>query len=237
MKRIVLLAVIVSFCWGISYADGDGIDLPHVTVFGTAITKVTPDIMIWYLSVISKGRELQDVAGQHTKTIARVLRFLEENKLPGKDVQTARMEFGINWEYKDDSRVKEGYFGSTDITFKVEDFRKYNALWMGLSKIANVSVEGVYYDHSKRISYQNETRKNALLAAKAKAAALAEALGSSIGEPLLIEEEDKDSYRSSAVNTFREVVSGSEVPEGLAPGKIPIRVRVKVAFRLITHDQ
>lgn len=235
MKKIVSIAVIVSFCWGISYADD--IDLPHITVFGTAITKVTPDVMYWSLSVRNKAGDLHDVAKQHTKIVSQVLRFLEENKLPGKDIQTTRMEFGVNWEDKDDSLVKEGYFGSTGIIFKVEDFRKYNVLWMGLSKIANVSVGGVYYNHSKRIAYQNETRKNALLAAKEKAAALAEALGSSIGEPLLIEEEDGDSSRLSAVNSFREIESGSEMPEGIAPGKIPIRVRVKVAFRLITLNQ
>ena len=41
---------------------------------------------------------------------------------------------------------------------------------LGLAAIPDVSVEGVTYDHSKRIEFQNETRRKALLKAKEKAA-------------------------------------------------------------------
>jgi uncharacterized protein YggE len=137
--------------------------------------------------------------------------------------------------------VKEGYYASTDISFKFKDFDKYKSLWIGLSKIAHLEVWGVYYDHSKRIEYQNKTRKKALLAAKEKAEVLAKTLGSEIGEPLLIEEDlsISETWRSrSALSNVLEVADkGSSGGDVLSPGKIPIKIRVKTTFRLITHEK
>ncbi len=130
------------------------------------------------------------------------------------------------------------YFASTSVYFKINDLKKYKPLWIGLSKIKNVSVDGVIYDHSKRIDYQNKTRQIALLAAKEKAVALAKTIGSEIGSPLLIE--DMTIQKSRAVNRYSNVaITTNDNPiedNSITPGKIPIRMRVKLAFQLITHN-
>ena len=237
MKNIITIIVLSFLCCGLSYAED--IEPPHITVFGTATKKVTPDTMIWSLSVKNKGRNLQEVAELHSKHVESVLIFLKKMKIPTEELQTARMEFGENWVSKTFTSVKEGYFASTDIFFKIHDFEKYNSLWIGLSQFEFVTVNNVSYDHSKRIDFQNETRKKALLIAKEKAVALAETLGSQIGEPLLIEDDGSNDYIS--IRTYSNSISRSEYDsykgDGIAPGMIPIRMRIKVAFRLITHDQ
>ena len=107
---------------------------------------------------------------------------------------------------------------------------------MGLARIEGVGIQSVNYDLSDRIQYQDETRRNALLAAWKKADTLAKTLGSGIGAPLLIEE-DASAY-PSYLNTVNDArfsgnIDNSEI---LAPGKIPIRVRVKASFRLINPE-
>ena len=76
-------------------------------------------------------------------------------------------------------------------------------------------------------------------AAKEKAKALAETLGSEIGEPLLIEE-DAGGQSMFPVpmysNNMRTVENANGGSDGIAKGKIPIKMRVKVSFRLITHE-
>ncbi len=236
MKKIVTLSLILFLFHYNSYA-GD-IDLPHITVFGTATTKVTPDQISWYLTIKNKGSVLNDVAEKHTKIVEEVLHFLKGKKVPIENTQTADMEFKENWEYKNNTRVKEGYFASTSIYFKINDLKKYKPLWIGLSKIKNVSVDGVNYDHSKRIEYQNETRKKALLVAKEKAVTLAKTIGSEIGKPLLIE--DMTIQKSRNINRYSNIaITAQDDPiegDSIAPGKIPIRMRVKLAFQLMTHD-
>ena len=181
--------------------------LPGVIVFGTATTQVTPDQMVWHLVAHNRGPKLFSVAEQHTKLVQQVLAFLTERGIKDSDLQTSQMEFGENWEYKNQSRVKEGYFASTQISFRTSNLATYKPLWLGLAEMSGVTVAGVNYDHSKRIAYQNETRRKALLAAKEKAAGMAKDLGSEIAEPLRIEEDlsVNEAWRAVASNFSNSV--------------------------------
>jgi uncharacterized protein YggE len=233
----LLVAAWLFVCATASAADSD---LPHVTVFGTATTEVVPDQMIWSVTAKNKAPLLQDAAEEHTSTVQQVLTLLKDRKVPETKTQTAQMVFGENQEYRNGSWMKEGYFASTDISFTLEDLGQYGPLWMGLSRIPNVSVRAVRYEHSKRIEYQNETRKKAVAAARDKARMLAEALGSTIAELLLIEEDLSATEgwgRGATVYNVRTMEEGAGISEEpLAPGRIPITSRVKVAFRLVSHD-
>ena len=214
----------------------DVLDLPHITVDGRAKTEVVPDQMRWYLTVKKTGRELPTVADEHTKAVQQVLDFLRDTGIPEADLQTTRMEFGENWVYRNETLVQEGYRASTDIRFQTLDLKKYRTLWIGLAHLPGVSVDRIYYDHSKRIEYQNETRRKALLAAKDKAKDLAKTLGSDIGEPLMIAEDS--GVWEATVNPFQgSDQHASDDDEGLALGKIAIRMKVRATFRLITHDE
>ncbi len=221
----------------VSVAQAGDNSLPNVTVYGTATTEVTPDQMNWQLTVTNKGKDLAPVADNHSGIVSNVLKFLKASGIDEQKVQTARMEFGENWEYRNSNRVKEGYFATTRVSFEVTNFDLYQNLWSGLAKIKNVSIDYVSYDYSKRIEVQNETRIKALQAAKEKAKSLAETLGSRIGEPLLIEEDlgIQTMYAGAAFsNNLRTVQSTEGDSEGIAKGKIPIKLRVKTSFRLIS---
>lgn len=222
-------------CGG-AYAENN--DLPHVTVFGTATTEVVPDQTIWSLNVRNKASMLQDAAREHAAIVQQVLQLLKDQKVSEENTQTSQMQFGENREYRGNSWVREGYFASTDISCTLKDLAQYSPLWMGLSKIPNVSVRSVQYEHSHRIEYQNETCKKAVLAAKDKAHALAKTLGSAIAEPLAVEEDIsmEESWGRPAMFSVRvaEAESGM-VGEHVAPGKIAIKAKIKVVFRLLSQ--
>ncbi len=111
---------------------------------------------------------------------------------------------------------------------------------MGLSAIQGVQIRDVLLDHSDRITYQNEARTKAVLAARDKARALAETIGAQLGAPLVVEEDLSiaEGYRVPPVLTNTNVVvpqaSSDRMDESpLAPGTIPVRARVKASFRLL----
>ena len=208
-------------------------------VFGTATTEVVPDPMLWSLRVETKGASLDSVAAEHSSTVESVLEFLKKSKVDQKTLQSSRMDFGENWEYRSSSRVREGYVASTEIAFKLRDFEAYKPLWLGLAKFRAVSVTSVTYDHTRRIEFQNQTRQKAVMAARDKATALAGALGAEIGEALMVEEDlsMSEGWRPQAntmvFNNLRALDAGDQQhPAALAPGTIPIIIRVKAAFRL-----
>lgn len=241
MKNIVpavMIAALLSFS---AYADEP--PFPRITVFGTATTEVVPDQMVWSLRVENKGPALKAFASEHTKSVQNVLEFLKKSKVDPKALQTSQMQFSENWEYRSSSRVREGYVASTEVSFKTTDLELYTQLWLGLADMPFVSVQSVTYDHTKRIEFQNQTREKAILAAKEKATVSARTLGAEIGEPLLLEEDLSTSEGwqlnpgNAMLNNNLRAGGGEErgSMEALAPGTIPIRIRVKAAFQLLPH--
>ncbi|HAA88316.1 MAG TPA: hypothetical protein DCE22_08660 [Verrucomicrobiales bacterium] len=229
-KATLLLSTLMFTALVSSAADNP----PHVTVYGTATTSVAIDQMDWKIRISNKEPSLEEVAKAHSSTVQSVLDFLMENELPEHCIQTSGMEFGENFvSSKLKGRVRDGYQASSSIKFKVTDLSKYKDLWSGISRMKNVSLNGITYDNSKRIKHQNETRKKALLAAKEKAETLAITLDSEIGKPLFIEEERFGYSR----NNFNNVYATNEqavINDTFAPGQIPITVQIKASFSLVT---
>ena len=229
-KATLLLSTLMFTVLVSSAADNP----PHVTVYGTATTSVAIDQMDWKIRISNKEQSLEEVAEAHSSTVQSVLNFLIENDLPEHCIQTSGMEFGEHFvSSKLKGRVRDGYQASSSIKFKVTDLSKYKDLWSGISRMKNVSLNGITYDNSKRIKHQNETRQKALLAAKEKAETLAITLGSKIGKPLFIEEERFGYSR----NNFNNVYATNEqvvINDAFAPGQIPITVQIKASFLLVT---
>jgi hypothetical protein len=237
MKKFIASSII-GFCIA-SAALAEDKEPPHVTVFGTATTEVVPDQMLWSVRVQTRGLKLDAVAQEHDKNVQNVLLLLKNSKLAETNIQTAQMQFGENWEFRAGERFRNGYIATTSISFKLNDFDLYKKLWLGLAEMPSVSVESVNFDHTKRIEYQDETREKAIKAAKEKANALARAIGSEIGEPLFIEEEQDEIIRPMMFNNLRMAAAGAAQEEGesVAPGTIPIKVRVHASFRLLTNPK
>lgn len=238
MKHILVPLLFISFA---SLARADDLATPHITVSGTAVTEATPDNLVWSLELKNTGPDLAKVADKHSALSATVLKTIKDFGVADKDVQTSRMEFGENMVYRTRSYVKEGYLATTSVTFKLADLSKYQEVWTRLAAIGGLSVKGAAYDLSKRIELQKQTRQKALLAAKEKAGVMAAALDSKIGEPLVIAEDlsvTEGWGRSglTANNVLNAQVSiaapDAENPASIAPGTIPIRIRVTVTFRL-----
>src|SRR6266481_4837507 len=65
MKKTIITFAISSLL--VIHGFADEIQLPHITVYGTATTEVVPDQMIWSVKVQNKGAVLETVASDHTK--------------------------------------------------------------------------------------------------------------------------------------------------------------------------
>ena len=136
---------------------------PHVTVYGTATTSVAIDEMNWRIRISNKEATLEEVAKVHNSTVQSVLNFLIDNELPEHCIQSSGMEFGENFvTSKLKGRVRSGYQASSSIKFKVTDLSKYKDLWSGISRMDNVSLNGISYDNSKRIKHRKDIRQKAV---------------------------------------------------------------------------
>jgi len=234
-KQMVLLTAVVCVA---GLAAAEALEQPQVSVYGTAEIKVVPNEMVWSLNVGTKDTALPAVAKKQVDAVKQVLDLLKELGIEEKKLQTSQMQFGENWKTVDRERVRDGYSASTSVSFTISDFDLYQKIWFGLAEIESVSIGGTSYTHSDRIRYQNESRQQALLAAREKAIAMAATLGSQIAEPLSIEEVSEPTIapirmnRSNSSN-FESAMGGSYASgDMLALGTISVSTRVRVVFKL-----
>jgi len=211
---------------GAAFAEQN--QLPQISVYGSAVSEALPDQVYWTISLRSEGKKVADLANAHAERIKKVLAYLQAQKIKKEHTQTRQMNLTENWNYQSDRRVKEGYVAHTQIQFRSDDIKQYANLWSGLAELEGVSIEGSYFDTSKRIEIQNETRTQALKAAKQKAQNMATALGVKIGKPLAIEELDMiDDVRVQPMLMESKMAISDAI---VAPGQLDIRMQVRVIF-------
>lgn len=230
MKKVWLLffGLMVS---GFGFANE--ITQPHIKVFGKSTIQVEPDTMIWHLKIKTEDTNLNLVSQKHAKTVSKVLKIIRAKNIDRKSVQTSNMSFGENRVYQNHAWTKKGYAATTSVTFKLNDFKDYESLWLSLSEINAVSVHDVKFDHSDRIGFRNKARKKALLAAKNKAHIMAKTLGVEIGQPISIAEIEH-TYNSSLRSNMVNVVGGAASESSISLGTIPISMKVKLVMNIIT---
>jgi uncharacterized protein YggE len=236
MKKTLLLISLL-LC-SISIRAGD-LDVPHVSVFGTAVIEVVPDEMHWTLFVKTQGPEIASVAETHDRKVAGVISFLKDRSIDEKKIQTSRITLAENWVYRANERVMDGYIASTTVVFESNKLEQYRDLWIGVANLKDVSVNSVEFDTSERIKHQNNSRIQAVRAAKDKAISLAEALDSNIGHPLVIDEVmaptvDYSGRAGLANNRMAFAESSMAAPDAssISPGTISVQTRVNVKFEI-----
>ena len=230
MKKFIpvfALSLLTSF---LSFAETD---LPHITVYGTAEEMVVPDELNWSVSVKTVGTSVEEVATNHLIDVSAVLGYLKKS-IPEKEIKTSHMQLNENWVYRDRSRLQEGYYAYTAISFKSTDFTKYLEYWKNLSKLSSLTINQVSFDISNRIEIQNKTRLKAVSAAKEKTEVLAKALGVSLLEPLVVEEISDNAIDSRIFNGYAAGAVARKEPseDSISPGKQGITSRVKLIFRI-----
>jgi len=239
MKRRLIVSILALLL--VAPTAAATVDSPRITVYGTAEAMVSPDQLIWNVTVRNSGISLKEVAGRHGEITGDLLDFLKRSGLSEDRIQTSRMRFGENWQYRKGSRVKEGYFASTDIVFKLSDFEKVPYFWMKLSEIKHLSIQRTRYHLTNREKHLREVRRKALLAGREKAEDMAKTLGAKIGAPLVISEVPRAGMRPlETARALNASVSQEGAPAergpGVAPGKIKIRVRLEMTFQLIHSE-
>lgn len=234
MKRILTLCVVaaLSLVSVNSFAESA---VPQISVFGVSEKSVVPDEMRWNLQVNTSGVSVEEVASAHLNDVSDVLALLDEMKIAEATTVTSRMQIRENWQYKNNSRVRDGYIAGTQISFVMKDLKKYVPMWTKLSTFTSLQIESVNFALSRQQIVQNELQTLALKDAKKRAERLAAVLGVNIGTPLLIEADAPllpPSGRMAPMQ-FEKVYSDSS-KKVVAPGEQLVRSLIHVIFSLET---
>jgi hypothetical protein len=214
------------------FAD-DG-DRPQISVTGTAVTCVTPDEIVWAITTTDDDPDLAKAKMASDKSAARVMAIRDRLKIAPDQLTSGRLQ--IEKVYDRDRNRNETTFKhfrvQRQFSIKQKDLDRFDEF---LSEIVGGPVEGSFrYDTSRRYQLRNETRIKAVKLAQQKAAAMAEALGVAIGEPLKIME-STGMWQAQASNfAYNEAqMDAADQTDGqMVPDAIEIKISVQVVFAL-----
>lgn len=175
MKKLIALAL-VAFV-GLSTAMAQQVDLrKKINVSGSAETEVTPDII--YISISLKeylnGKKKTEITELENQLYAAVQKAgIAKENLTVSDLSS--------WNYATEKKKNPDFLASKQYRLKVSDLNKFNAIIEAIDAkgIASTNIES--YDYSKIEGLKKDLKIKALLAAKAKAAYMVEALGEKLG--------------------------------------------------------
>lgn len=230
MKNVVIAASLILS--GLAFAQEK--PAPNlVRVTGTSDVKVVPD-----RAVISIGVEKENASAMAAKHAAdsaarNLLATLRANGLDAKDMATTFLSLQPRTIYVKHVRMSTFVAAQTlDVT--VRDISKLDSLLEALVKAGSNRVDSIQYEVSEPRKYRDQAREMAVIAAKEKAQALANALGQHIGKALSVEEgSDFSALQSFNSNSSAFLTSREKIVQTTAPGERSVTASVTIAFELI----
>lgn len=232
MKPLKVLFVIILFIITLDIAIGQE-KPPGIEVTGTATISVTPDIMKWTVDIQNDNDNIQEAKTKNDNTITKVLNIIKSYGIEEKDIKTS----GIRMTKRAYIYGQEKKFSVYNtVWFTLDNITKYDLITNDLIKIEDVYITNTTLEYSKAIENRIQARTNALNVAKEKAQKMAEALGMTIGKPLVIQEEPiydywgLQNYTQSNVQSYNPEMSSTS--QHFSEGLLKIEAKVRVIFEL-----
>jgi uncharacterized protein YggE len=232
MKHLAIAALMLLSAFSALAEEKPTPNLVRVT--GTSEVKVVPD-----QGVISIGVEKENASAMAAKHAAdsaarNLLTTLRANGLDAKDMATTFLSLQPRTTYVKHVRVST-FVAEQTLSVTVRDISKLDSLLEALVKVGGNRIDSIQYEVSEPRKYRDQAREMAVIAAKEKAQALANALGQQIGKAFSVDEAQDfsslQSYNSASYGFDSNKVRSRE--PATAPGERSVTASVTIAFELI----
>jgi uncharacterized protein YggE len=246
--RVILSAIVVGLaCRGPGLAAQDSVARQPATisVSGSAEVKVPPDEINLDVGVEARNPDLDEAKSQNDQKVSAVLKFLRENGIDSKDIQTDFI--GIHPEFKHErDTVPEIYVVQRSIGIRLRRVSDFEKVLTGILKNGVNYVGGIDFRTTELRKHRDMARQMAIRAAREKADALARELGVKVGRVQSISENTwggwwnwsggswgSQRYSSPYQNVTQNIDGGAPSGDGsLSVGQISVSATVNVSFAL-----
>ncbi|WP_196892963.1 SIMPL domain-containing protein [Aureivirga marina] len=236
MKKLVLFVLfLTSF---VSFSQETQNQQRTIRVTGSAKMEIIPDevnLKIELKEFYKEEYEGKKVKRYKTKITIETLenelfQNLKKHGIKNENITISEIQ---DFDYY---KGKESLLGKTYI-IKLDSFGKANELikFLNFKGLEDVGIHS--YNHSKITEFRKQTKINAIVAARDKAKYLLEAIGSILGKPIEIRENDYSfpSYNNSSLNSLTANVlsrSNSKTLDFENSKKIILRYEIHALFEI-----
>jgi uncharacterized protein YggE len=217
-----------------------------ISVSGDAQISVAPDKVLITLGVETLDASLKAAKSTNDAACARILAVTQAFRIAAKDVQTDYISIAPQRDSNaHNATVIVGYTVRKSMSITLRDVPKFDAFLSAAVDSGANTILGVEFLTSDLHKYRDQARESAIKAAKAKADALAAALGQKAGKAITINEgyggsissynhgwQDRNNYQSQISSQSGMPNGDSGAGDTTAPGETKVAAIVQVVFQL-----
>jgi uncharacterized protein YggE len=203
---------------------------PHgITVFGSSIIRVEPDIAQLSFTV-SQVKDHPKQAFQKARTVAeRVHEFLHDARI--EEVQSSRIQLSEEIRYVSGEHQFLGYSAKINFNVLLYELDRMEEILSGVVDAGANRINSVNFQTTRLKELRAEARKRAVAAAREKAELYCEAAGVQLGRVLQIEDLNPDKLRGYEGHTMREMTADDEgAIKAFNPGSILVGGAVSIVL-------
>lgn len=204
-----------------------------ISVFGSALVRVIPDVAVLTLSV-SRVQPQPQAAFQAVREVAQqVQTFLSRAQI--KEVGTSRIKLREQFDHRNDDK-QVGYETSVEFRVILYDLNRVEDIIIGVLEAGVNNIRSVDFETTQLTEIRAEARHKAIIAAHKKAEGYCAAAGVSLGELIHIEDLNPQQVPTRRFHTSSKISPEEEGDiQAFDPGSIVVAGSVMVAYKFQGH--
>lgn len=208
-----------------------------ISVSAQGKTIVSPDVAVASFSVITQGKNPEELVAQNNDKMAAVVQFVKSQGVEDRDVKTTNYNLRPDYGYDENTRRSfiVGYTITQTVTVKMRDFGKIAPIIAGLAPLGINQIGGINFEIEDVEKFLAIARSEAFGRAKAKAAEMAAQNGARLGRVVSISESTTYYPRFATLEAAKGIGDGApatvSLPE-IEPGTQEVTANVSVTYEL-----
>ena len=202
-----------------------------ITVTGEAEMTMSPDRAMVTIGVETWGKNIMSIKTDNGKRVKAILDAVKGLGIPAKDIMTRDLSIQPEYTWKDDRREFIRYRMRNVVVITVNDLAKVeDVVNAGVNESSNV-LEGVTFSTKDAGRIQDSLQIQAARNARAKAVALADAVGAKVGDAITITE--SQTYEPRPVYAMRAMAMADQAPSTpVESGQLTLKSTINIVFEL-----
>lgn len=215
-------------------------------VAGEGKAVAVPDVAELTFGVLTEGgNNLAELQKENSEKINKVISFLKENNIEEKDIKTQYYNISPRYQYFScpislyDEAAKPcppaeiiGYSITQNVLVKIRDLSKMGDVLAEVVKKGANNVSGPNFTIDDPTEFQNKAREEAIVKAKQKAQAIAQAAGFRLGKLISISENSFPQPMPYMTESAFGKGGGLEISPSIEPGSREITANVSLTYEI-----
>lgn len=203
-----------------------------ITVFGSSVVKVDPDIVSVDFAVSHTEQHPKDSFKVVRETSKAVNAYLHKVSFE-KEVSSSRMSLERSWRYEGAKEKFLGYTATINFRVLIHDVNELENFLIGIVDGGVNHINFMQFQTSKLKEYRAVARRQAVEAAREKAENYCAAANVKLGKVIHIEDVNPDTLSSRYSGHEAGRASLDDAIQAFSPGNITINAAVLVSYNFM----